>query len=138
MTPKANTPSQELGSSGVRSDGAAKPRLEGERTFTVVFRGDLARLGVNPFAVESPFGKAVRCGFGDAFDERDSLEGALQQIELLPSGSLGRAAASFHEAVRIAQSALWPSEPQPRAPLNAGEGSRDDLNPASKRGAGER
>jgi hypothetical protein len=39
--------------------------------FTVVFAGDLRKLGKNPFKIESEFGEAVSVAFGDALEELD-------------------------------------------------------------------
>lgn len=45
--------------------------------FTVVFEGNLRKLPFGPFSVESPFGRAVSSGYGNAFTQNDALEDAL-------------------------------------------------------------
>lgn len=39
--------------------------------FTVVFAGDLRKLGKNPFKITSDFGEPVSVAFGDALEELD-------------------------------------------------------------------
>lgn len=39
--------------------------------FTVVFAGDLRKLGKNPFKIVSDFGEAVSVAFGNALEELD-------------------------------------------------------------------
>lgn len=39
--------------------------------FTVVFAGDLRKLGKNPFKIMSEFGEAVSVAYGHALDELD-------------------------------------------------------------------
>ena len=41
--------------------------------FTCVFKGDLRKVA-NPHVTETPFGTAIQAGFGNAFDDADSLE----------------------------------------------------------------
>lgn len=43
--------------------------------FTVVFKGDLKKVGPNPFRItDTPFGEPIACGVGDAFVEIESLK----------------------------------------------------------------
>lgn len=46
----------------------------GER-FTLVFAGNLKKFAGNPFHTDTPFGRPVGCGLGDAFAEIAALEG---------------------------------------------------------------
>jgi len=39
--------------------------------FTMVFEGDLRKIMCNPFLVDTPFGRAVAIGIGDALDAID-------------------------------------------------------------------
>ena len=41
--------------------------------FTVIFAGDIGKYPSNPLDVETPFGKPVAVGRGDAFAEIDRL-----------------------------------------------------------------
>ena len=42
-------------------------------TFTLVFEGDITRFRSNPLQTETPFGRPVAMGIGDAFAETDAL-----------------------------------------------------------------
>jgi hypothetical protein len=42
--------------------------------FTLVFEGDIRERAFNPLKAETPFGRPVAVGVGDAFERIDSLE----------------------------------------------------------------
>lgn len=42
--------------------------------FTLVFEGDLRKFDGNPHKTDTPFGRAVRAGIGDAFEALDKAE----------------------------------------------------------------
>jgi hypothetical protein len=42
--------------------------------FTLVFKGDIGKFEKNPMNTETPFGKPVAAGRGDAFEEHDRTE----------------------------------------------------------------
>ena len=46
--------------------------------FTIVFEGDIGAINGNPFHIETPYGKPVAIGRGDAFAELDELRAALE------------------------------------------------------------
>lgn len=46
--------------------------------FTIVFEGDLRRLGFNLFEAETLFGKVIAIGDGDALATIDELESRLR------------------------------------------------------------
>jgi hypothetical protein len=50
--------------------------------FTVVFEGDLRKLGTNPFKIVSEFGEPVSIAHGHALDELDEYRD--EAIERLP------------------------------------------------------
>lgn len=50
---------------------ASGQRKMSEQYFTVVFAGDLRKLGKNPFKITSDFGEAISVAFGDALEELD-------------------------------------------------------------------
>jgi hypothetical protein len=54
------------GSSEKQGAAEAKPAM-----FTLVFEGDLRKFPGNFFKVDTPFGKPVAAGLGNAFDEID-------------------------------------------------------------------
>lgn len=41
--------------------------------FTLVFKGDIGKLKLNPMNTETVFGRPVAAGRGNAFDEADNL-----------------------------------------------------------------
>lgn len=41
--------------------------------FTVVFRGDVRKLGFNPLTAETIYGEPIVVGIGNAFDEIETL-----------------------------------------------------------------
>lgn len=45
--------------------------------FTVVFKGDIRKVGGNIFQIENPFGEVVASGYGHAFREIERLEDQL-------------------------------------------------------------
>jgi hypothetical protein len=49
--------------------------------FTIVFEGDLRNFKGNPFDTDTPFGKPFAVGHGDAFQEAQRLQQAMDQIE---------------------------------------------------------
>mgnify|MGYP001567160593 CR=1 FL=1 len=51
-----------------------------ENTFTLVFSGDLQAFNGNPFKTDTPFGRPIAAGLGDAFDEITVLEDALAKL----------------------------------------------------------
>lgn len=56
--------------------------FEVDRTcFTVVFEGDIGKLPFNPMAKhDTPFGRVVGCGFGNAFsDMEDAIDSAFAE-----------------------------------------------------------
>jgi len=48
--------------------------------FTLVFQGDLRKFKANPHMTDTPFGRAVASGVGDAFAEIDDLTDQLNQL----------------------------------------------------------
>lgn len=42
--------------------------------FTMVFKGDITKLSGNPMKIETPFGCAIACGVGNAFDTQEVIE----------------------------------------------------------------
>jgi hypothetical protein len=51
--------------------------------FTMVFEGDITRIKGNPMKIETPFGFAIACGIGNAFDKLENIEeiaGAAQKL----------------------------------------------------------
>jgi hypothetical protein len=50
--------------------------------FTLVFKGDLREMELNPFKIETPYGLPVAASMGDALDE---IEALIAQIESLSS-----------------------------------------------------
>ena len=46
--------------------------------FTMVFAGDIGANKGNPFHIETPYGKPVAIGRGNAFDEIEELRAALE------------------------------------------------------------
>ena len=42
--------------------------------FTIVFEGDIRELDRNPMMIESPFGKPIASGIGNAFDVTNNIE----------------------------------------------------------------
>lgn len=55
---------------------------------TMVFKYDIRQFVGNPHDVETPFGKPVAIGIGDAFTERDAIEAELNELkdDLLHAG----------------------------------------------------
>ncbi len=51
--------------------------------FTLVFKGDIGRFKKNPMLTETPFGRPVAAGRGNAFEEADALR------EAPPTGTRG-------------------------------------------------
>lgn len=49
--------------------------------FTLVFEGDIGKFKLNPLNTETPFGRPVAAGRGDAFEECDKLR---EQLERCP------------------------------------------------------
>lgn len=47
--------------------------------FTLVFRGDIRKLKVNPLTAETPFGTAIIVGIGNAFEELDAIREKLEE-----------------------------------------------------------
>lgn len=49
--------------------------------FTIVFEGSIRDLSSNPMKIESPFGKPIASGMGNAFDEALEALLAVEDIE---------------------------------------------------------
>ncbi len=49
--------------------------------FTLVFEGDLRRLRLNPYLGDTPFGRPIASGLGNAFDQMDALEALVARLE---------------------------------------------------------
>lgn len=47
--------------------------------FTLVFKGDIGKFKINPMLTDTPFGRPVAGGRGDAFEELDDLREALEK-----------------------------------------------------------
>jgi hypothetical protein len=64
-----------------------KQAAEKSSTFTLVFEGDLRKYPGNFFKVDTPFGKPLAAGLGNAFDEIERLHEAafLPQSEVAES-----------------------------------------------------
>jgi hypothetical protein len=58
--------------------------------FTVVFAGDLRKLGKNPFKIVSDFGEAVSVAFGNALEELDAHRD--ESAKAIPPADRGGAA----------------------------------------------
>jgi len=58
--------------------------------FTVVFEGDISTLPFNPMAKhDTPFGRVIGCGYGNAFDEVEALiDGLSIQLSAAPGDGL--------------------------------------------------
>ena len=52
-----------------------------EEFFTLVFRGDLRKLRMNPFKTETPFGIPIAAGIGNAFSELEDLVQTVERLE---------------------------------------------------------
>lgn len=52
--------------------------------FTLVFEGDIGKFKKNPLNTDTPFGRPVAAGRGDAFEESDKLR---EQLERIPQES---------------------------------------------------
>lgn len=48
--------------------------------FTLVFKGDIGKFALNPMNTETPFGRPVAAGRGDAFEESDRMRSAIEDI----------------------------------------------------------
>jgi hypothetical protein len=48
--------------------------------FTLVFRGDITKLPVNPFLAINPFGVVIAAGRGNAYDPREEVLEALDDL----------------------------------------------------------
>lgn len=55
-------------------------RQIGDGFFTLVFSGNISKLPGNPHRTETPFGRAVVAGVGDAFAELDQVRSDLSTI----------------------------------------------------------
>lgn len=55
-----------------------------EMYFTLVFRGDIRKFAGNPHKTDTPFGRPVVVGVGNAFDAFDELE-RLRESEIAPA-----------------------------------------------------
>ncbi len=55
-------------------------RLEESGCYTVVFNGRPRDLPGNPFKIESPFGRPIAMGYGNAFDAKDEVSDVLSEI----------------------------------------------------------
>lgn len=49
-------------------------------SYTVVFDGSPKNIAGNPFDVQTPWGKPISIGYGDAHEREDLLRNALEQI----------------------------------------------------------
>lgn len=60
----------------------SRPVLGGDDRgyFTLVFKGNLRGFEGNPLKTETPFGMPVACGYGNAFEQVDALEGMLEDF----------------------------------------------------------
>ncbi len=60
--------------------------------FTLVFKGDITKLGQNPHKIETPFGFAVASGMGNAFDRLEDIdeiaEAAQKFIDVIDASSV--------------------------------------------------
>jgi len=50
-----------------------------EEFFTVVFKGDVRKIPLSPFKIESQFGEVVAIGIGNAFDEIEEITMELEK-----------------------------------------------------------
>ena len=58
-------------------------RLERDyQYFTLVFKGDIGKLEKNPLGTDTPWGRPVAAGRGDAFEEMDELRALLDAEDL--------------------------------------------------------
>ena len=94
----------------IRSGGVLG-RVDG---FTLVFEGDLSKFQGNPFKVDTPFGRAIASGLGDAFakeqeavDVADALALALlDMMRVIPPS--GRTSEQMNAMVAAGKAvALW-------------------------------
>lgn len=49
--------------------------------FTLVFQGDIGKFKHSPMTTDTPYGRPVAAGRGDAFEETDVLRDALDRIQ---------------------------------------------------------
>lgn len=49
--------------------------------FTLVFKGDIGKFKTNPMNAETPYGRPLAAGRGNAFDETEVLRDALNRIQ---------------------------------------------------------
>lgn len=52
--------------------------------FTLVFEGDIGKFEQNPMLTDTPFGRPIAAGRGDAFEEADDLR---EQVSALSNGN---------------------------------------------------
>ena len=49
--------------------------------FTLVFKGDIGKFKQNPMVTDTPFGRPVAAGRGDAFEEADRLRSMIHSSD---------------------------------------------------------
>lgn len=49
--------------------------------FTLVFKGDIGKFKTSPMNMETPFGRPIAAGRGDAFEECDQLREKLAHAD---------------------------------------------------------
>lgn len=54
-------------------NAVAEGTRDGDKFFTIVFKGDIRKLGFNPLKAETVFGEVVAASVGDAFFVLDLL-----------------------------------------------------------------
>lgn len=57
--------------------------MPGDGKFTAVFDCDIRMFPTNPCKAKTPFGYAIRCGIGDAFNDIDKAEDEITQLRTL-------------------------------------------------------
>ena len=63
--------------------------------FSLVFKGDIGKFERNPMNTETPFGRTVAAGRGDAFAARDRLESMIEWMENLDPDLVAAARVRF-------------------------------------------
>lgn len=60
-----------------------------DKSYTVIFEGDIREMGKNLFQIISPFGEVIGCGVGNAFAKNDRLRAAIEgMINLAEAANL--------------------------------------------------